>query len=94
MKEMDDINRLVKGELLTEQDAKTALLLLFGVSERNELTFTDKELFKIYVDVKCRINYAPEENEEFETELTKSIIEKIENYVCKRFVYMHSATKI
>jgi hypothetical protein len=81
MKEIDDINRLVKGELLTEQDAKTALLLLFGVSERNKLTFTDKELFKIYVDVKCRINFAPEENEEFEIELAKSITDKIESYV-------------
>lgn len=81
MKEIDDINRLVEGQLLTEQDAKIALLLLFGVSERNKLTFTDKELFKIYVDVKCRINIAPEENEEFETELAKSITEKIEDYV-------------
>lgn len=82
MKEIDDINRLVKGGLLTEQDAKIALLLLFGVSERNKLTFTDKELFKIYVDVKCRINFAPEENENFETELAKNITDKIKDYVC------------
>lgn len=84
MKEIDDINRLIKGELLTEEDAKIALSLLFDVREHNKPTFTDKELFKIYVDVKCRINFAPEENEEYEIELAKSITKKIEDYVSKR----------
>jgi len=82
MKEIENINILVKGGLFTEEDGKNALLVLFSSPECNNITFTNKELFKIYVDVKCRLNFAPEENEDFEVKLAKNIIEKINNCVC------------
>lgn len=79
IKELEEISLLLKGELLTEEDANIAVRLLFKTDDDKQIVFTNKELFKIYVDVKCRINFAPEENEDFEIELSNSIINKIEN---------------
>ena len=41
--------------------------------------FTNSQLVKIYIDVKARINYAPEENTEEEIKLSKGITDKIES---------------
>lgn len=81
MKELEQINNFVEGGLLTKEDAEVALRLFFGVNRKHNLTFTDKELFKIYVDIKCRKNYAPEELEDFEVELANKITNKIENHI-------------
>ena len=83
MKELEDIGLLVKGGLLEEKDAKVTTTLLFGDAEEQPMGFTSRELFKIYVDVKCRFNFAPEELEDFEIELATSIINKIENHARK-----------
>lgn len=79
MKElMDEISLLMKGGLLSESEGKTALKHLL-YDENRIMGFTNEEVTKIYIDVKSRMNFAPEENQEWENELSNSIINKIEN---------------
>jgi len=81
MIEIENLKSLIKGRLLTKEDAKTALLILFGINNKTTIEFTNKELFKIYIDVMCRHNVAPEENEDFEIELAQKILDKLKNSV-------------
>jgi hypothetical protein len=81
MDELDAISACVKGGLLTKEDAKITTSLLFMITNSDKPVFSDEELFKIYFDVKCRSNSAPEENLEFEDKLSNSIIKKLESYV-------------
>jgi len=75
---IDEISTLMKGELLSKEEGITALKLLSAV-EPLIYGFTNEEVTKIYVDVKARINFAPEENSDKEHMLVEGIIKKIEN---------------
>ena len=81
MKELEDIGLLVKGGLLSKEDAKIAFAFLLDGDAEFEITFTNRELFKIFVDVKCRFNFAPEELEDFEIELANRIFKKLEKLI-------------
>ena len=76
---IDEISRLAKGELLTKNEAVLAMRLLFRDYTALNSMFTNSQLVKIYIDVKARINYAPEENTEEEIKLAKGITDKIES---------------
>jgi len=80
MKEITFVNERVEGGLLTKDDAVTAFSLLLEENDTAPIVFTKKELFKIYTAVKSVINFAPEENEEWEVKVSDTIVEKIENY--------------
>ena len=81
MKEIDDVNARVNGELLTKEDAVTAFTLLLEENDTKPIVFTKKELFKIFIATKTVENFAPEENEEWETEVSNTIFSKIDAYV-------------
>jgi len=81
MKEIEDVNARVKGELLTKDDAVTAFTLLLEENDTKPIVFTQKELFKIFIDVKHGQNFAPEELEEWEIKTGEGILNKINNYV-------------
>jgi len=76
---IDEISRLEKGGLLTKNEAVLAMRLLFRDYTHLNSMFTNSELVKIYIDVKARINHAPEENTEEEIMCTKGITDKIES---------------
>ena len=76
---MDEISRLEKGGLLTKDEAVLAMRLLFRDYTHLNSMFTNSELVKIYIDVKSRINFAPEEISEKERKFAKGITDKIES---------------
>lgn len=76
---IDEISQLAKGELLTKNEAVLAMRLLFRDYTALNSMFTNSELVKIYIDLKSRINYAPEDNTEAETKMSKGITDKIES---------------
>ena len=83
MKELiDEISLLMKGELLSEEEGKIALKLLLN-DDPSIYGFSNEEVTKIYIDVKARINFAPEENQTWELGLVESIINTIENTLKK-----------
>lgn len=81
MKEIDYVNDRVKGGLLEKEDAVTAFALLFEENDTDPIVFTNKELFKLFIAAKTVENFAPHENEKWETDVSNSIFNKIENYV-------------
>ena len=74
---LDEITAMKKGGLLSEEESIMAVRLLVREITAKSI-FTNTELVKIYIDVKARINHAPEENTEYETKLVKGITDKIE----------------
>jgi len=74
---LDEITAMKRGGLLSEAEAMTAVRLLVREITAKSI-FTNTELVKIYIDVKARINHAPEENTEEEVKLVKAITDKIE----------------
>lgn len=67
-----------RNGLLSEEDANNAIKILLNNNNYQNEWFTNEELCKIYIDVKSRLNFAPEENENWEDKLANSIFEKIE----------------
>lgn len=74
---LDEISAMKKGGLLSAEEAVMAVRLLVREITAKSI-FTNTELVKIYIDVKARINHAPEENTEEEVKLVKAITDKIE----------------
>ena len=74
---LDEISAMTKGGLLTKDESVLAIRLLVREITAKSI-FTNTELVKIYLDVKARINFAPEENTEYEVCLAKAITDKIE----------------
>lgn len=74
---INEIFQFRNGGLLSEEEGEMALKIL---SHEKELTseFTNQEMAQIYIDCTSRLNFAPEENDEWEIKLTNSIIKKIE----------------
>jgi len=73
---IDEISLLMKGELLSEEEGKTALKLLLDY-ESPIPGFSNEEVTMIYIAVKSRINYAPEENQHWEIRIVENIINKL-----------------
>ena len=69
-----------KGELLNKPESRNAMhLCLFDGS--NTYDFTNEEIAQIYVVLRKQLNFAPEENEDWEVELINKICEQIEKNV-------------